>query len=65
MQAAAGDRIEVHSRQIGGHVRDGEVLEVHGPDGQPPYVVRWSDTGRTSLFFPSSDATVQHLSNHG
>jgi hypothetical protein len=41
--------------------RDGEVLEVHGPDGEPPYVVRWSDTGEEGLFFPGSDASVRHL----
>jgi hypothetical protein len=41
--------------------RDGEVLEVHGADGEPPYVVRWSDTGEEGLFFPGSDASVQHL----
>jgi hypothetical protein len=61
MRAAVGDRIVVHSQHVDGPVRDGEILEVHGPDGMPPYVVQWSDRGNTSLFFPSSDATVQHF----
>jgi hypothetical protein len=41
-------------------VRDGEIVEVHGPDGEPPYLVRWSDDGHTSLFFPGPDARVHH-----
>jgi hypothetical protein len=32
-----------------------------GPDGTSPYLVRWGDTGHESLFFPGSDATVQHF----
>lgn len=26
--------------------RDGEILEVRGDDGRPPYIVGWSDDGR-------------------
>ena len=48
-----------------GPTRDGEILEVHGADGEPPYVVQWSDTGHTSLIFPGPDATVQHFAEHG
>lgn len=65
MQASLGDRIVVHSAQVDGPVRDGEILEVQGPDGLPPYLVRWSDSGHTSLFFPGSDATIQHFSGQG
>jgi hypothetical protein len=36
---------------------------VHGADGAPPYVVRWSDSGRESLVFPGPDAYVQHFSH--
>jgi hypothetical protein len=45
-------------------VRDGEIVSV-GPDGGPPYRVRWSDTGVESLFFPGPDAHVQHLEHEG
>jgi hypothetical protein len=45
----------------GGRPRDAEVLEVRGADGGPPYLVRWEDTGRTSLHYPGSDARVEHL----
>lgn len=37
--------------------REGEILEVHGQDGAPPYVVRWSD-GHEGLMFPGPDAHV-------
>jgi len=40
--------------------RDGEILEVRGEDGGPPYVVRWSDNGHEALVFPGPDAVVQH-----
>lgn len=61
MYAAVGDRIVVHSERVGGPVRDGEVMEVPRPDCSPPYVVRWSDTGHVSLYFPGPDAEVQHF----
>lgn len=59
MQASVGDRIVIEGHHVGEPVRDGEVLEVHGVDG--PYLVRWSDNGHETLFFPSSDAKVQHF----
>ncbi|MGD9793267.1 MAG: DUF1918 domain-containing protein [Acidimicrobiia bacterium] len=61
MKAAVGDRLVVKGHHVGEPDRDALVLEVHGPDGGPPYVVRWSDTGHETLFFPGSDAAVQHF----
>lgn len=61
MHAAVGDRLVVHSPHVGGPDRDGEVLEVRHADGTPPYVVRWEDSGRETLFFPGPDVTVQHF----
>jgi hypothetical protein len=58
MQANQGDRIVIKGHHIGEPDRDCEVLEVHGSDGGPPYIVRWSDTGHETLFFPGSDALV-------
>ena len=37
--------------------REGEVLEVQGDDGAPPYLVRWSD-GHEGLTYPGPDAYV-------
>lgn len=56
-----GDRIVIKGHHVGEHERDGEILEVLGEDGGPPYLVRWSDDGHVSEFFPSSDAHVEHL----
>lgn len=59
MHAAVGDRIVIKGHRIGEPDRDCEVLEVRGPDGGSPYVVRWGDSGQESLFFPGGDAHVQ------
>jgi hypothetical protein len=59
--AATGDRILVRSQYRGGPVRDAEILEVCHPDGSPPYLVLWSDTGQEGLYFPGEDAEVQHF----
>ncbi|MGP0029264.1 MAG: DUF1918 domain-containing protein [Acidimicrobiales bacterium] len=61
MHASVGDRVIVHRRHLGEPDRDGEVLEVRGADGTPPYVVRWGDSGHESYFFPGSDASIQHF----
>ena len=58
MRAAVGDRVVVAATHLDEPVRDGEVLEVHGEGGAPPYLVRWSDTGHVTLFFPGPDAHV-------
>lgn len=59
--ARPGDRLVITAHHQGGRPRDAEVLEVRGPDGSPPYLVRWQDTGRVSLHYPGSDARVEHL----
>ena len=38
------------------------MLEVRGPNGEPPYLVRWSD-GHEGLMFPGSDAHIDHTSS--
>ncbi len=60
MSASVGDRIVIKGHRIGEPDRDCEVLTV-GPGGGPPYLVRWGDTGHEALFFPGSDAVVQHF----
>lgn len=57
MKARKGDRLVLAANRTEGPVRDGEILEVRGPDGAPPYLVRWSD-GHTALVFPGPDAIV-------
>jgi hypothetical protein len=60
MKAVIGDRLVIGGHKVGQRLRDAEVLEVHGPDGAPPYVVRWSDDGHQGLVFPGPDATIEH-----
>lgn len=60
MKVAVGDKIVVKGHRVGEPDRDAEVLEVHGADGGPPYLVRWSDDGHEGLYFPGSDATAVH-----
>jgi hypothetical protein len=61
MFARSGDRLVIHGHHVGEPDRDAEILEVRHPDGSPPYVVRWSDTGQEGLIFPGADAFVQHF----
>lgn len=64
MQANVGDRIVIKGHRIGEPDRDCEVLKV-GQGGAPPYMVRWEDSGHEALFFPGSDASVQHFHHSG
>lgn len=59
MHANAGDHIVIKGHRVGEGERDGEVIEAHGPDGGPPYLVRWGDSGEEALFFPGSDTSVR------
>ena len=58
MHATVGDRIVVPGTHVDDPVRDGEIVEVHGTDGSPPYLVRWSDNGHESLVFPGPSAHI-------
>ena len=62
MKAAIGDELIVKGRQHGDD-RRGEVLDVLGDDGSPPYLISWLD-GYESLFFPSASTIVQHREKH-
>lgn len=57
MHAKVGDHLLVEGHTVGEARREGEVLEVRGADGEPPYVVRWSD-GHEGLVYPGPDAHV-------
>ncbi|GAA0250827.1 hypothetical protein GCM10010492_58840 [Saccharothrix mutabilis subsp. mutabilis] len=58
MKADVGDWIVVEGAVLGVPTRRGQVVEVRHPDGTPPYVVHWLDTGTTTLVFPGPDAHV-------
>jgi Domain of unknown function (DUF1918) len=58
MQAAIGDRLHIRGNCVGHPDKCGEILEVHGKAGEPPYLVRFDD-GHTGLVFPGPDAVIE------
>ncbi len=59
MRAAVGDRLHVRGRTVGDPDRTVVIIEIRGPDGSPPYLVR-QDDGHERLVFPGADASVEH-----
>ncbi|MET9802137.1 DUF1918 domain-containing protein [Streptomyces sp. NPDC006368] len=59
MHASVGDKLTVHGRTVGQHDRTAEVVEVLGPNGDPPYRVRFDD-GHETLMAPGPDTVVRH-----
>ncbi|MBA8951824.1 DUF1918 domain-containing protein [Actinomadura namibiensis] len=64
MNASVGDRLHVHGNTVGQPDRAGEIIEVRGPEGGPPFVVRFDD-GHTGLVFPGPDAVVEPRTGEG
>ena len=58
MRAAIGDTLHIHTNHVGEAEALGEILEVRGTDGAPPYLVQFRD-GRTRLLYPGADAVVE------
>ena len=58
MQARIGERLRIHGRTVGMQDQEGEIIEVRGPDGHPPYLVRFTD-GHETLIYPGPDAEVK------
>ncbi|HEX2312754.1 MAG TPA: DUF1918 domain-containing protein [Thermomonospora sp.] len=58
MQATVGDRLHVHGNTVGQPDHSGEIIEVRGEGGGPPYVVRFDD-GHERLVFPGPDAVIE------
>jgi hypothetical protein len=58
MRARVGDRIILAAEHIDEATRDGEILEIRGTKGAPPYVVRWSN-GHTGLIYPGPGAVLR------
>lgn len=57
MQAKIGDHLVVEGKNVGSQRREGDIVEVRGADGAPPYIVKWSD-GHEGLTFPGPDAHI-------
>ena len=58
MKASTGDWLVIETGNLGRVAREGLIEEVRSPTGEPPFLVRWSDTGREALIFPGPDAHV-------
>ena len=57
MEATIGDKICIHGNIVGHPDKQGEIVEVHGTQGGPPYLVRFAG-GQTRLLFPGPDAVI-------
>jgi Domain of unknown function (DUF1918) len=44
---------------VGDEDREGVIIEIHGEQGAPPYLVRWED-GHQSVFVPSPGTQMEH-----
>jgi hypothetical protein len=60
MYAEVGDLLVIRGHYVGQAERAAEILEVRGPNGTPPYVVRWLEDEHVGLLFPGPDATIRH-----
>lgn len=58
MRAHAGDQLLMHGRVVGKHDRSAKILEVLGPDGEPPYRIRFDD-GHEAVMSPGPDSEVK------
>jgi hypothetical protein len=58
MRANVGDKLVILSKHLDLPAKEGEILEVRGTDGGPPFLVRWEDGGHEALVFPGPDADV-------
>lgn len=59
MKAAVGERIRILGRSVGAADRLGEIVEVRGDGGEPPYLIRFDD-GHESLVYPGADSEIEH-----
>ncbi len=59
MSVEVGDELVVRGPHVGDRDREGVVIEIHGKNGAPPYLVRWED-GHESVFVPAADTHVEH-----
>jgi hypothetical protein len=60
MHASTGDEIIIRGRNLDTPDRRGRVLEARGPDGSPPFLVKFDD-GHETLVFPGPDVQVVTL----
>lgn len=66
--AQKGDVVVIRGHAIDARDRRGVIVDVRGADGGPPFVVQWLDDTSAEphevLFFPGSDADIEHAGAH-
>ncbi|MDN3260328.1 DUF1918 domain-containing protein [Streptomyces sp. CSDS2] len=63
MRASKGDKLVQHGRVVGQRDHVVEVVEVLGPEGNPPYRVR-AENGHETIMSPGPDCQVKHEEKH-
>ncbi|MEH6373634.1 DUF1918 domain-containing protein [Streptomyces sp. KLMMK] len=58
MHAKVGDRVRIKARAVGMPDQTGEIVEVRGSEGAPPYLVRFAN-GHESLVYPGPDSVIE------
>jgi len=58
MQAMVGDQVLIHGKHVGMVDRKGEIMEVRGTNGEPPYLVHFED-GHDGLIYPGPDTVIE------
>ena len=59
MHAMVGQRILIHGKSVGQADHRGEIREIRGENGSPPYFVRFDD-GHEALVYPGPDCVIEH-----
>jgi Domain of unknown function (DUF1918) len=57
--ANVGDRIIVEGKHVGDTRRVGVITGIRGPQGGPPYQIRWLDDGHETFVFPGPEAHIE------
>lgn len=57
MKATEGDRIIIRGTTVERSDRHGQIIEVKGENGAPPYRVRFDD-GHETIVFPGGDFMI-------
>ncbi|WP_081631691.1 DUF1918 domain-containing protein [Nocardia sp. 348MFTsu5.1] len=58
MHAKVGDWLVVKGTVLDTPDHFGQILEVHSPNGEPPYVVHWTHSDVDAVVVPGPDARV-------
>jgi hypothetical protein len=58
MHAKVGERIIIRGMTVGSTDRHGEIVEVRGANGDPPFLVRFDD-GHEALTYPGADCVIE------